>query len=253
METKQYEQQPAFNNPSFDFLGYKVTLPPQTTPIFLLLILLTTINTTLKSKPIEFTVDLLRGYDLALLENLDDIAVELRELTKADRVLIAGFHNGKKNQIYHWKRISVLAEATRFGVEPVIHKLKDVDTFSIMSLNDYQYLTQLKADRAYIHTHLDLPTISNKQKFFLHGCYMFGQYVLFLVDDTAKDPHGIIFIQYDSREKCEVQNESEIGWSDATRMLAYDKAQVVNSLIYDRGTPFSTKVIHWVKKKLRII
>lgn len=251
METKQYEQQPS-NTPTFDVFGYNVNLPPQTTPIFLLLILLSNASLILKSKPAEFAIDLLRGADLALLESLDDIAVELRELTRADRVLIAGFHNGKKNAVYHWKRVSVLAEATRLGIEPVGNKLKDIDTFSLMALSDYEYLTKLQADKTFIHTHLDLPTISGKQKRFLTNCYMFGQYVMLLVDDVAVDPHGIIFVQYDSREKCEVQSESEVGWSDSTRELAIDKAQLINSLIYDRGTSNIAKMLDWVKKKLRI-
>jgi hypothetical protein len=82
---------------------------------------------------------------------------------------------------------------------------------------------------------------------------MFGQYVMLLIDDIAEDPHGIIFIQYDSRDKCEVQNYSEVGWSDITRAMAYDKAMAINSLIYDRGTSRLTKIKDWVKKKLRII
>ncbi|QIW88448.1 hypothetical protein [Pseudanabaena phage PA-SR01] len=252
METKQCEQQPINPNPTFDVFGHTVTLPPQTTPIVLLLIILTNVVLILKSKPAEFAVDLLRGSDLALLENLDDIAVELRELTKADRVLIAGFHNGKQNQVYHWKRISVLAEATRLGIEPVSNKLKDIDTFSLMALSDYEYLTKLKADKTFIHTHLDLPTISSKQKRFLSNCYMFGQYIMLLVDDVAVHPHGIIFVQYDSREKYKVQSESEVGWSDSTRKLAHDKARLINSLIYDLGTSNKTKMLDWVKKKLRI-
>lgn len=256
METKQYEGQPVvqpITAPSFELYGTKFTLPPQTATVIILLMALERVVALFKSTPVELAVKVLRGSDLELLEKLDDIAVELRELTKADRVLIAGFHNGKRNKVYHWKRVSVLAEATRFGVEPVGQKIKDADTFSIMALTDYEYLTSLKADKAFIHTHLDLPTISNKQKRFLSTCYMFGQYVLFLVDDVAEDPHGIIFIQYDSREKCEVQNESEVGWSDATRSLAYDKALMVNSLIYDRGTSNIVKMLDWVKKKLRII
>lgn len=256
MQIKQYEEQPSApqdTHPSFETFGVKFTLPPQTTAVLLLILLSERILAIFKSKPVEFTVDLLRGADLQLLENLDDIAVELKELTRADRVLIAGFHNGKKNTVYHWKRVSVLAEATRLGIEPVIHKLKDIDTYSIMSLADYEYFSKLQADKTFIHTHQDLPTISNKQKRFLNSCYMFGQYVMLLVDDIAESPHGIIFIQYDSRDKCEVQNESEVGWSDATREMAYDKARLVNSLIYDRGTSRMTKLLDWVKKKLRII
>jgi hypothetical protein len=255
--TKQYEVQPVPNTcndaPSFDLFGTTITLPSNLTSVILLLMVLERVVSVFKSKPMEFAINLLRGSDLELLESLDDIAVELREVTKADRVLIAGFHNGKQNAVYHWKRVSVLAEATRLGIEPVSHKLKDVDTFSIMSLADYEYLDKLQAAKAFIHTHYDLPTISNKQKRFLSTCYMFGQYVMLLVDDVATDPHGIIFIQYDSREKCEVQNESEVGWSDITREIAYDKAMAVNSLIYDRGTSRFTKMVDWVKKKLRII
>lgn len=255
METKQYEGQPTDTKSpdlSFSIFGGTIHLPSYTGTLIVTILLLDRIVTIFKSRPVELVVKVLHGADLELLERLDDIAVELRELTKADRVLIAGFHNGKQNKVYHWKRVSVLAEATRFGVELVGQKIKDVDTFSIMALTDYEYLTSLKADKAFIHTHLDLPTISNKQKRFLSTCYMFGQYVLFLVDDVAEDPHGIIFIQYDSREKCEVQNESEVGWSDATRSLAYDKALMVNSLIYDRGTSNIVKMLDWVKKKLRI-
>jgi len=254
--TKQYEVQPTPNPsdaPSFDLFGTTITLPSNITNIIILLMVLERLISLFKSKPVEFAIDLLRGSDLELLESLDDIAVELREVTKADRVLIAGFHNGKQNAVYHWKRVSVLAEATRLGIEPVGTKLKDVDTFSIMSLADYQYLDKLQAAKAFIHTHQDLPTISNKQKRFLSTCYMFGQYVMLLVDDVAEDPHGIIFVQYDSREKCEVQNESEVGWSDITREAAYDKAMQVNSLIYDRGTSRFTKVADWFKKKLRIV
>jgi hypothetical protein len=255
IEIKQYEEQPSSppdTMPSFDLFGTKFTLPPQTTTVLLLLLFTERLVALFTSKPAEFAIDLLRGSDLALLESLDDIAVELRELTKADRVLIAGFHNGKKNKVYHWKRVSVLAEATRLGIEPVAQKLKDIDTFSLMSLSDYQYLNKLQADKTFIHTHLDLPTISTKQKRFLSNCYMFGQYVMLLVDDVEEDPHGIIFVQYDSRDKCEVESESEVGWSDVTRDIAYDKAQLVNSLIYDRGTSTINKVVDWTKKKLRI-
>ena len=249
---KQHEVQPVplpTDAPSFDLFGTTIILPSNITNIILLLMVLERLVSLFKSKPAEFAIDLLRGSDLELLESLDDIAVELRELTKADRVLIAGFHNGKQNQVYHWKRVSVLAEATRLGIEPVTLKLQDIETFSLMSLSDYQYLTKLKADKTFIHTHLDLPTISSKQKRFLNSCYMFGQYVMLLIDDVAENPHGIIFVQYDSREKCK---ESEVGWSDAIKELAYDKAILINSLIYDRGTSNMTKMLDWVKKKLRI-
>jgi hypothetical protein len=121
-----------------------------------------------------------------------------------------------------------------------------------MTKADYDLLYTLKADQHYIHTHQDLPTISIKQKRFLSTCYMFGQYVCLLVDDIADAPHGVIFVQYDSREKCEEQTGHEVGWSDATRDIAYDKAQLVNSLIYDRGTPTINKMVDWAKKKLRI-
>ena len=248
---QQHQSQPTTPY-SFEVFGYTVNVPSQSSPILLALILISNVAIILKSKPAAYAVDLLRGADLQLLENLDNIAVELKEITKADRVLIAGFHNGKKNTMYHWKRVSVLAESVRLGIEPVGRKLVDIDTFSIMSLADYEYLTKLEADKIFIHTHQDLPTISNKQKRFLSSCYMFGQYVMLLVDEVASDPHGIIFIQYDSREKCEVQNNFEVGWGDATRQLAYDKAMLINSLIYDRSTSNVIKMLDWIKKKLRI-
>ena len=253
MENNQQHQSQPVSPHSFEVFGYTVNVPPQSSPILLALILISNAAMILKSKPAGYAVDLLRGSDLQLLESLDNIAVELKEITKADRVLIAGFHNGKKNTVYHWKRVSVLAESVRLGIEPVAKKLTDIDTFSIMALTDYEYLTKLEADKIFIHTHQDLPTISNKQKRFLSSCYMFGQYVMLLVDDVATSPHGIIFIQYDSREKCEVQNNFEIGWSDITRQLAYDKAMLINSLLYDRGTSNTVKMLDWVKKKLRII
>lgn len=241
-------------NPSFELFGTTFHLPPSSNlnTILLLALLIQNVTNLFKTKPVEFAIDLLRGGDLELLEKLDDIAVELRELTKADRVLIAGFHNGKKNAVYHWKRLSVLAEATRLGIEPVASKLQDIDTYSVITKADYDLLSTLRANQQYVHTHQDLPTISIKQKRFLSTCYMFGQYLCLLVDDIADAPHGIIFVQYDSREKCEVQTENEVGWSDVTRGLAYDKAMIINSLIYDRGTPKMTKMLDWVKKKLRI-
>jgi hypothetical protein len=244
----------AVQSPSFEIFGTTVHLPPSSSlnTILLLALLVQNLTSLFKTKPVEFAIDLLRGGDLELLEKLDDIAVELRELTKADRVLIAGFHNGKKNTVYHWKRLSVLAEATRLGIEPVASKLKDVDTYSVMTKADYDLLSTLKAHQQYVHTHQDLPTISAKQKRFLSTCYMFGQYVCLLVDDIADAPHGIIFVQYDSREKCEVQTENEVGWSDTTRDIAYQKAMVVNNLIYDRGTSRMNKIFDFVKKKLRI-
>jgi hypothetical protein len=240
---------------SFDIFGVTVYLPADVNLNTLLLLLLVTKNIVdlFKTKPVEFAIDLLRGSDLQLLESLDDIAVELRELTKADRVLIAGFHNGKKNTLYHWKRLSVLAEATRLGVEPVSYKLKDIDTYSVMTVSDYNMLISLKANQQYIHTHQDLPNISVKQKRFLHSCYMFGQYICLLIDDIADAPHGVIFVQYDSYEKCEVEIGGEIGWSETTKQLAYQKAVLVNNLIYDRGTSRFVKIKDWVKKKLRII
>lgn len=252
---RYYEEQPSYQqdtNPSFELFNTKFSLPPQTATVLILLMFLERVAAIFKSKPVEFTVDLLRGADLDLLERLDDIAVELKELTKADRVLIAGFHNGKKNNTYHWKRLSVLAESTRIGIEPVIQKLKDIDTVSILTLSDYNNLFELKANKTFIHTHLDLPTLSAKQKRFLGTCYMFGQYVMLLVDENAEAPHGIIFIQYDSREKCEIQTENYVGWSDSTRTQAFDKAVVVNNLIYERGTSRIQRIIGWVKKKCRI-
>jgi hypothetical protein len=215
-----------------------------------LALLVQNVTNLFKTKPVEFAIDLLRGGDLEILERLDDIAVELRELTKADRVLIAGFHNGKKNTVYHWKRLSVLAEATRLGVESVLHKTKDLDTISVFSSNDYEFLKTLGAHKTFIHINRDLPTISIQQRRFLINCYMFGQYVMLLQDDVLTDPYGAIFIQYDSPEKCEVSRGGEVGWSSSVTNSAYQKVMRVNSLIYDRGTSRATKVVHWIKKKL---
>jgi hypothetical protein len=249
MGLKQYEGQQT-ENPSLDIFGYPVTLPPQSTPLLLTLIFITNLVLILKSKPVGFAIDLLRGADLQLLENLDDIAVELRELTQADRVLITGFHNGKQNILYHWRRISTLAEATRFGVESVLHKTKDLDTISVFSSNDYEFLKTLGAHKTFIHINRDLSTISIQQRRFLINCYMFGQYVMLLQDDVLTDPYGAIFIQYDSPEKCEVSRGGEVGWSSSVTNSAYQKVMRVNSLIYDRGTSRATKVVHWIKKKL---
>ena len=69
---------------------------------------------------------------------------------------------------------------------------------------------------------------------------------MLLQDDVLSDPYGAIFIQYDSPEKCEVSGGEGVGWRDS----AYQKVMRVNSLIYDRGASRTTKVVHWVKKKL---
>jgi hypothetical protein len=249
MGLKQYEGQPV-KQPSIEGYGFNIEVPTQATPILLLFIALTNLVLILKSKPVGFAIDLLRGADLQLLENLDDIAVELRELTQADRVLVTGFHNGKQNTLYHWRRISTLAESTRFGVEPVLHKTKDLDTISVFSSNDYEFLKTLGAHKTFIHINRDLPTISIQQRRFLINCYMFGQYVMLLQDDVLSDPYGAIFIQYDSPEKCEVSRGEGVGWTPSVTNSAYQKVMRVNSLIYDRGTSRTTKVLHWVKKKL---
>jgi CTP synthase (UTP-ammonia lyase) len=250
--TQQYEGK-IEPQPSIEAFGLKVNLPEsaQLNTILLLVLLVQTATNLFKTKPVEFAVDLLRGSDLQLLEDLDDIAVQLREITQADRVLIAGFHNGKKNSVYHWKRLSVLAEAVRLGIEPVKPKFKDLDTHSLLAKSDYDNFILLRSDKTFIHTHMDLPTVSMKQKRFMINCAMFGQYVMLLMDDELKLPHGIIFVQYDSREKCEVEAASLIGWSDATRNLAQDKAVIVNNLIYDRATSLQEKAINYVKNKLR--
>ena len=250
---KATEVQP-HNLPSLDIFGAKINLPDssQLNTFLILAVLIQSTATLFKTNPVEFAVDLLRGSDLQLLEDLDDIAASLREMTQSDRVLIAGFHNGKKNTLYHWKRLSVLSESVRLGVEPVKAKFKDLDTYSLISLEDYNSFLSLKADKNFIHTHMDLPTVSQKQKRFLINCHMFGQYIMLLMDDEVKLPHGIIFIQYDDRDKCEVQTESLVGWSDKTRDDAAYKASIVNNLIYDKAVSFPKKILNYVKSKLRL-
>lgn len=243
--TGQKESQPIVY-PSLDVFGYPITLPVQSTPILLTLIFISNLVLVLKSKPIGFAIDLLRGADLQLLEALDDIAVELRELTQADRVLITGFHNGKQNNIYHWKRISALAESNRFGVESVLRKTKDLDTASIFTSEDYELLRGSGAHKVFSFISTYLCTTSVKQTRFLLNCYMFGHYAMLLQDDALSDPYGAIFIQYDNPQKCKEE------WSQDIKDSVYHKVMRVNNMIYDRGTSRTTKMVHWVRKKLRL-
>jgi hypothetical protein len=95
-------------SPSFEIFGTTVHLPPNSSlnTILLLALLIQNLTNLFKTKPVEFAIDLLKGGDLELLESLDDIAVELRELTKADRVLIAGQWQ-EKHSISLEKNISI--------------------------------------------------------------------------------------------------------------------------------------------------
>ena len=238
--------------PSFDLFGTQITIPTSSlNTVLLFLLCIIKIKETIESgtKGIKLALTALDRLDVTIIDAMDDLAVEIRETTNADRVVFFLLHNGTANPVYHWKRLSAMSESTRVGVQPVIKHMRDVLVPSIVTEKDYELYKSLKALKQFVHLHLENPMISRKHKNFMLDTGMFGHYVRVLVDEDSNKPYGAVLIQYTTREQCEIHEGT--GWSQQTYDSLEMKLDVLYNLFSKRTDSKNFRIISKIKEFLR--
>jgi hypothetical protein len=246
------EVQPKDSLPTFEVLGTQWTIPTSslnTALLFLLCIIKIKEAIESGTKGIKLALTALDRLDVTIIDAMDDLAVEIRETTNADRVVFFLLHNGTANPVYHWKRLSAMSESIRVGVQPVIKHMRDVLVPSIVTEKDYELYKSLKAHKQFVHLHLENPMISRKHKNFMLDTGMFGHYVRVLVDEDSNKPYGAVLIQYTTREQCEIHEGT--GWSQQTYDSLEMKLDVLYNLFSKRTDSKNFRIISKIKEFLR--
>ena len=216
--------------PSFEAFGAKVTIPTSSlNTVLLLLLCLSKVHDIVKSgtKGVQLALTALDRLDITIIDAMDDLAVEIREITNADRVVFFLLHNGIANPVYHWKRLSAMSESVRIGVKPILRDMRDVLVPSILTEKDYQLYKDLQCHKQFVHLHLENPLLSRKHKNFMLDTGVFGHYVRVLVDEETNKPYGAVLIQYTTREQCKIHDGT--GWSQYT----YDTLETKLDILYN--------------------
>lgn len=217
--------------PSFEVFGTKVVIPTSSlNTVLLTLLIIIKIQEVIKSgtNGLKIAMTALDRTDIVIIDAMDDLAVEMREITNADRVIFLLLHNGISNHVYHWKRLSAMSECTRVGIKPILKEMRDLLIPSIVTESDYKLYKKLKVDSQFIHIHVENAVISRKHKNFIVNTGMYGQYLRVLVDEDIKKPYGVLLIQYASPE------QFNITWSQETYDALETKLDVLYSLFAKR-------------------
>lgn len=227
--------EPKDSLPSIDLWGHDVTIPTSSlNTVILSLILIIKIKEIIESgtKGIKLALTALDRLDITIIDAMDDLAVEIREITNADRVVFFLLHNGIANPVYHWKRLSAMSESVRIGVKPILRDMRDVLVPSILTEKDYQLYKDLQCHKQFVHMHLENPLVSRKHKNFMVDTGVFGHYVRVLVDEDTNKPYGAVLIQYTTREQCEIHDGT--GWSQYTYKTLETKLDILHNLFTKR-------------------
>lgn len=234
--------------PTFEAFGMQVTIPTTSLNTVLLLLLCTLkIKDTLDAgtKGLKLALTALDRLDIAIIDAMDDLAVEIRETTNADRVIFFLLHNGTSNPVYHWKRLSAMSESVRLGIKPVLRELRDILVPSVATESDYKYYKSLKTYRQFVSVHLEDSVLSRKHKNFILDTGMFGQYVRVLIDEETKKPYGAVLVQYSTRDQCNKE------WSAHTYQTVEEKLNTLYALLARRTQSSNYKFITKIKQLLR--
>lgn len=220
------EVQPSDHLPTVEIWGTQWTIPTSslnTTLLFLLC--LAKIHELVKSstKGIKLAMTALDRMDIKIIDAMDDLAVEMRETTNADRVVFFLLHNGVSNMKYHWKRLSAMSESARIGVRPVMKELRDILVPSIITETDYDLYRRMRCYTHFVQIDLNNTEISRKHKNFILETGMFSHYIRVLVDEDTRKPYGAVLIQYSTHEQCVKE------WSQHT----YDTVETKLDLLYN--------------------
>ena len=229
--------EPKDSLPVIEVWGYNITIPTSSLNTVLLgLLLIIKVQEVIKSgtKGIKLAMTALDRMDIKIIDAMDDLAVEIRETTNADRVIFFLLHNGISNPVYHWKRLSAMSESTRIGIKPIIKEIRDVLVPSIA--------TEVKACRGFVHMNMDNPAISRKHKNFMLDTGMYGHYVRVLTDEDTKKPYGAVLIQYSTPEQCNRD------WSQHTHDSLENKLDILYNLFSKRTGSERFKFISKVKE-----
>lgn len=246
------EVQPKDSLPTFEVLGTQWTIPTSSlNTVLLSLLCIIKIKEAIESgtKGIKLALTALDRLDITIIDAMDDLAVEIRETTNADRVVFFLLHNGTANPVYHWKRLSAMSESCRIGVKPVLREMRDILVPSIITEADYQLYKDLKAHKQFVHLHLENPLLSRKHKNFILDTGMFGHYVRVLVDEETNKPYGAVLIQYTIREQCEIHDGT--GWSQQTYNTLEVKLDILYNLFAKRTNTPRFQFIAKIKKFMR--
>ena len=238
--------------PTIEAFGFNITIPTSSINTLLLTLLCIikvkeVLEASTNGLKIAFTA--LDRIDIAIIDAMDDLAVEMREITHADRCIFFLMHNGLSNQVYHWKRISAMSESIKIGIQPIIKQMQSVLIPSIVTEADYNLYHAMQADKHFIYLHLDNPLMSRKHRNFLLESGTFGQYVRVLVDEETNKPYGAVAIQYSTREQCDI-NEGT-GWSQLTLDNVEIKLDRLYNLLAKRTETKQFRLKSWLLKLVR--
>lgn len=252
MNNQIIEVQPKDSLPTFEVFGTQWTIPTSSlNTVLLFLLCAIKVKEALEagSKGIKLALTALDRLDIAVIDAMDDLAVEIRETTNADRVSFFLLHNGTSNPVYHWKRLSCMSESVRVGVKPIIKEMHDILVPSIVNESDYELYKALKAHKQFVYLHLENPLISRKHKNFILDTGMFGHYVRVLIDEDSNKPYGAVLIQYSTREQCEIHEGT--GWSQHTYDTLETKLDILYNLLSKRTDSQQFRIVAKIKEFLR--
>jgi len=234
--------------PTIEAFGLHITIPTASlNTVLLALLCVVKVKELIESstKSLNIALTALDRIDISIIDAMDDLAVEMREITNADRVVFFFLHNGVSNTVYHWKRLSAMSEATRVGIKPIIKELREILVPSVLTESDYNLYKSLGADKEFIHVHLHNAIISRKHKNFILDTGMFGHYIRVLKDEDTKQPYGAVVIQYASLEQFDKV------WSENTYNTLGTKLDTMYNLLTKRTKSERFRFIAKIRELLR--
>ena len=235
--------------PTIEAFGFDITIPTSSVnTVLLALLCVIKVKEVLEAgtKSIKVVFTALDRIDVTIIDAMDDLAVEIREITNADRVLFLLMHNGTSNTVYHWKRLSCMSESVRIGIQPISKQIQSVLIPSILTETDYDLYKQVNADKEFVHLHTENAVISRKHKNFMIDSGMFSQYVRALVDEETGKPYGAVLIQYATREQYE-----STAWSQNTYDILRHKLDRLYNLLSKRTETKQFRLKTWLVNMVR--
>lgn len=188
-------------SPIFDFEIFNVKIYVYDYGLLYFLVTLFIINKVasfFNSAFFKASVVYLQQKDIELIDEIDDLIVELRSIIDADRVQVVLLHNGISNPIFHWKKLSCIAESVKSGITKISSLLQSINIQDIFTQADIINLNLLKNtdDSCTIFSKEDI-YLSRKLKLFCTEISAESLYISPLLNPKEPNkPYGFIFVQW---------------------------------------------------------
>ncbi|MGL5074329.1 MAG: hypothetical protein ACRDBG_00595, partial [Waterburya sp.] len=151
----------------------------------------------MKNNPmVKIGLAILEPVDIELQDELDNLAQSIREIAKADRAIVAFFHNGEYNSILHFKKYTIMAESYKKGLVSIKQENQGRMIGDFLTKDDLEMYEVHKANDKFVEVTIDSPCFSMKRKAALLEVGISRSLDRFLLDELTDKAFGFVSLQY---------------------------------------------------------